>query len=196
MMDERDELLREIGATLSIEPTPEFAAKVRTEIRASSPVSFPTRYVMAGVTAVLALLATVSLSIRQETRSTTTESSQVPASRRAGDDIQLARESESRFQNPSTVASARHTTRSATTRQSPRRTIVPADEVEAFWRLVAAVRADELTIPRPRWPISDGTGEIEPLPEITAIEIAPVSIQLLPGTEGIEGEDKVGGTDD
>jgi hypothetical protein len=70
--------------------------------------------------------------------------------------------------------------------------VIAAEEVAAFWNLVAGVQTNELTIPPARWPVGHA-GAIEPLPEIAAIEVPAIRIERLPGTEA---EDKVGGTDD
>jgi hypothetical protein len=75
----------------------------------------------------------------------------------------------------------------------PRSVIVATDEVAAFWDLVAAIQTNDLTIPPARWAVSETTGEIEPLPEIAAIELPAVTVEPLPAATG---QDDVGGTDE
>jgi hypothetical protein len=188
MNDERDELLKEIGAALSIEPTPEFAAKVRTEIqtvRAASQMP----YVLAATAALAVLVAVGAVVIRQEapapTGVSTVSTSPPPARDMAAtvpDSVRPASEAlprRSALRHPLDV-------------RSRPRVIVATDEVEAFWRLLAAVQTNDLTIPPAGWRVSETTGEIEPLPEIAAIELPAVTIEPLPMAE----EDKVGGTDE
>jgi hypothetical protein len=187
MRDERDELLDEIGAALSIEPTPEFAAKVRGEVRTVRQASFLRPHGLAGATVVAACIAIAAVALRHETVPLT--SGPVRTSRAAPEATSVERRAEA----ASEAVPARPTVRSERAGPVQNRVIFAAEEVEAFWRLAAAAQADHLTIPPERWSINSATGEIALLPEIAAIELPAVTIELLPGTVS---DDKAGGTDD
>jgi len=187
MTDERDDLLKEIGAAVSIEPSPELAAKVRREIDHLRPAPFLSLQVFMGAAVVVACLAITVVIVREgvSPASTTSVRTSAPAVEE--------RHTRSVSEKTPTTMAARRTVTEAGEQHTRASMIVAADEVDAFWRLVAAVQTDELTVPPARWAISEITGEIEPLPEIAAIDVPAVTIELLPGTES---EDKVGGSDD
>jgi hypothetical protein len=139
------------------------------------------------VTIVVASAVIATMGVRYETAPVAT----VPV-RTAAPAVQ-PREVASRVEPTRAGGSAAHRREPVAVRPARSRVIVPADEVEAFWQLVAAVQRHDVTIPPARWPVDDVTGEIEPLPEIAVIELPAVTIEPLPQAAG---EDKVGGTDE
>ncbi len=189
MSDERDPLLEEIGATLSVQPSTAFVARVRAEVVAER-MGWPWRaHLLVAVPVVLAMTVAGAIGVRREGHSPMVIAVPSASSPRAHEMAAAV---------PRSVLSAAENSASkGTQRRSvemrPRSAIVAADEVAAFWDLVAAIQTDDLTMPPARWTVSETTGEIEPLPEIAAIELPAVTVDPLPTATG---EDDVGGTDE
>jgi hypothetical protein len=189
MSDERDPLLEEIGATLSVQPSTAFVARVRAEV-ASERMRWPWRaHLVVAVPVVLAMTVAGAVGVRREVHGPMVLSVPSASSPRAHEMAAAV----PRSVLPAAEESASKGTQRRSVGIRPRSVILAADEVAAFWDLVAAIQTDDPTIPPARWTVSETTGEIEPLPEIAAIELPPVTVEPLPTATG---QDDVGGTDE
>jgi hypothetical protein len=79
------------------------------------------------------------------------------------------------------------------TRPSKPTVVIPVDEVEAFWELVAEVQDRGAMMPAIRRPLDAETGEVVPLPDIAEIRVPALVIDPLPAESpaesgGIEDE--------
>ena len=188
MSDERDPLLEEIGATLSVQPSTAFVARVRAEV-VSERMGWPWRaHLLVAVPVVLAMTVAGALGVRREGHSPMVISVPLASSPRAHEMAAAV----PRSVLPAAENSVSKGTQRRSVEMRPRSAIVAAEEVAAFWDLVAAIQTDEPTVPPARWTVSETTGEIEPLPEIAAIELPAVTVDPLPMATG----EDVGGTDE
>ena len=179
MTDERDPLLDEIGRALAIEPSPEFAARVRMGVR--QPDRAPWR-VPTWIAAVVCVLVAGSWLVGVRVgRSTDPE---IPTS---GLGAQLSEPvSPARVVVPDIsprVARLQPTGRASATEPAPsstRKVVIPIDDVQAFWELVAEVQDQGATLPAIRRPLDTETGEVVPLPDIAEIRVPALVIDPLP----------------
>lgn len=182
MTHERDPLLDEIGATLSVEPSPAFVARVRTEV-ASAQMGWPWRAHLVAVPVVLALTIAAAVWLGRQA------SPELPAPV----PMRVAGESA-----PPATASTPAVARALPAREAAGRTVaarvnppgapealVPSDQAEGLRLWIAYVREGRPMLP-PGQRLADGNrdaGELPPLPEITRIEVPALRIEPLPGAE-------------
>jgi hypothetical protein len=182
MTRERDPLLDEIGATLSVEPSPAFAARVRAEV-ASGRMGWPWRAHLVAVPVVLALTMAGAVWLDRQA------SPQLPASVR----VRVAGESAPPATATAPAAEEARPLRMAARRMAAARVnppgapevLVPSDQAEGLRLWIAYVRERSPMLP-PGQRLGDGNrdaGELPPLPEITRIEVPALTIEPLPGAE-------------
>ncbi len=178
MNDERDELLKEIGAALSIEPSPAFAARVRAELT-TAPAGLPWGRIAGALAAAsLAVVLVSRMGLFEPAAPDRASPAAVPAPAvTAAAPLEIAVPPQARPR----PASAEGAARQAPRRAQPRAAVISPDEIDAFWQIVAEVQVEGTPLPPQRWPIDDITGEIAGLPEIAAVHVRPVTIEPLPG---------------
>lgn len=194
MTDERDDLLREIGEALSIEPSPAFAAGVRERI-AAEPTSIWRRrglWLGAGAASLMAtaavalLLMPVSPRGRIETApqgpptvagsmpstgSLVASSPAAPTTEPLAGEVQRATRS-ARRNTPQSLAAT------ATDSGAPRHleVLIPSDEAVALRRLLSAMKGGRTQVAPARVAIDPDTGDLLPLEDIV---IPPITIGTL-----------------
>lgn len=178
MTDERDPLLDEIGRALAIEPSPEFGARVRMGVRQRDRAPWKSP---AWIAVVCVLLAAGWLVSVRSGRSTAPE---IPASRlgvrltEPGSSVPVvAPDTSASVARSQPAGSASVTGRAAS---STRKVVIPVDEVQAFWELVAEVQGPGATLPAIRRPLDTETGEVVPMPDIAEIRVPALVIDPLP----------------
>ena len=189
MSDERDPLLEEIGATLSVQPSTAFVARVRAEV-VSERMRWPRAHLLVAVPVVLALTIVAAAWLNREA------TPRLPASVPATTAAKVSPPATARTPAPARSATARVTSgRTAPMRVDPLRepeVLIAPDQAEGLRRWMAWVREGR-AVPPAGWPaVNDETGELLPLPEIAAIEVPAVTIDPLPGSTGGDDAQTIG----
>ena len=195
MIDDRDDLLREIGATLSIEPTPEFAAKVRRAVAERQRELTWWRFAIVVGSACVLVMTGVVLWHSGRLRTEPDRLADGPPSpvSTAVRDVVEPHPQPTRVEP---VGAPRARTRRpivATRASRVPETIVPPDQAEGLRRWMAMVHNRTGMLPATRTVVDEGTGELLPLPEIAGIDLPALKIDPLPGSE--DAPEK-GGTDE
>ena len=189
-MNERDPLLDEISATLTVEPSPPFVGRVRAEV-ASERMGWPWRaHLLVAVPVVLALTIAGAAWLNREA------TPRLPASVPVLTTAKGSLPATARTPAPARSAPARVTSgRTAPMRVDPLRepeVLIAPDQAEGLRRWMTWVREGR-AVPPAGWPaVNDETGELLPLPEIAAIEVPAVTIDPLPGSTGGDDAQTIG----
>lgn len=189
MTDQRDPLLDEIGRALAIDPSPEFAARVRLGVR--QPHQAPWRYPSWIAAGVCVLLAASWFVNGRSGPSTAPETATSAVGVRLTEPVWPARVVVPDMS--ASVARSQPTRPASVTGPSKPTVVIPVDEVEAFWDLVAEVQDRGAMMPAIRRPLDAETGEVVPLPDIAEIRVPALVIDPLPAKSpaesgGIEDE--------
>lgn len=195
MNDEQlDDALQDLRATLSIEPSPEFAAKVRQQIDRAPARSFWNVWTWTTVAATCGIAAIAgALWLRSNgtvVTPVTTPGDATPATQTTepstAPSLAQSRTPMLTPTAPATQRTAMPTTVRAATTERKLEVLVPPDQLNAIRQLMSAVRTGEVKQMAPAPVLIDPeTGElIKPKP----IEIPLITIEPLPGAvEGRSG---------
>lgn len=183
MSDERDPLLEEMGATLSVQPSTAFVARVRADV-ASERMRWPWRaHLLVAVPFVLSMALAGAVWLNREA----SPAPSMPA-------VMMAEVSTLATTASTPTAAQTKPARVTSRRVAPARVnpsrepevLVPSDQAEGLRLWLAYVREGRAVLP-PDQRVADvdrEAGELPPLPEITGIEVPAVRIEPLPGAEG------------
>jgi hypothetical protein len=184
MMDEHmDDILRELQAQLTVEPSPEFAAGVRARARHDDARSAWIAWrPMLAVAASAVLLAGVWMARGRDRApaagsgaAAATEAARLP---------QPAAPTGASTPAPTGVSHAapaargpRRAVRAADREVTDLEVIVPADQRVALRQLLVAVREGRASVPGAPSTVDEVTGELKPL---VAIDVPPIVVEPLP----------------
>ena len=203
MTDERedvrvDEALRDLRAALAVEPSPEFAVRVRAQVERERARGWPRHWrtwmialVPATAALVFVLLAPFNQTTPAPTRPVASIAPRAEITRTAGTPAPAVATSAVAGDVPA-VQPNRSRARAVITAavDPPRReleVLVPDDQRVALMRLLAALREGRAAVP-PGAPIIDEiTGE---LLRPTPLEMPPITVEPLPGTPDNAGGGK------
>jgi hypothetical protein len=194
-----DEALDDLRRALAIDPSPEFAVRVRARVHDERARGWRWRGSRAWLIALVPAAAAVVLALQVLPNQTPTTparpvASEPPRADLARTDTPAIPGREPAASAPATRAVPPNRTSSravmtaaaATTRREPE-VIIPDDQRVALMRLLAALREGSAIVP-PGAPIVDElTGE---LLEPTPIELLPITVEPLPGTPPEGGSGK------
>lgn len=192
MNDEQlDVALQDLRAELSIEPSPEFAAKVRQTIDAAPARSFWNVWTWTAVAATCGMVAiaiTGAVWLRTGGAVVTPGGATLPTQTTEPSTVPSLAQSATPMLTP-TAPTTRTMTKPATARAAATETrlevLVPPDQLNAIRQLMSAVRTGAVKEMAPAPELIDPvTGElIQPKP----IEIPLITVEPLPGPEGRSG---------
>jgi hypothetical protein len=188
MTDERDPLLDEIGRALAIDPSPEFAARVRLGVRQRDSRGWPWPLMVSGGVAAAAIVFGTVMLLREAA---------IPSSpllevaaERPGPSGAIVPTAERSRTIPGGAARRGRRTASGPGQQE---VMLPAGQLDAVQRWMAQVQRQPVrAVVLPSSAVRfDETGELVALQEIAAIEWPTVTIEPLEGSDDAHESDEV-----
>jgi len=176
MTDPLDDPLRELSAALDVDPSPDFGARVRREIRQEVPASRRSWWLLAATAAAIVLLVVAGR--MQPARQAAPQANAIVAPAEAPVSVPQPPRDAPAAMTAERLRQQTHA-RAVTARYEPETLIAP-DQAIAFQRLVRLVYEGRIVF-SPGVPTSSSLGPVEPPADVVVppVEVKPVVIDPL-----------------